>query len=120
MATPRPLRATVVAIVVLTSGLLAGCVSSDVPEVPAGDTELSLGRDVWSGQCVACHGSDGAGGRGDRLNRGLVLDRYPDPATQLELIRNGVRAMPAFGGRLSDEELAAVVRYTREVIAVQE
>lgn len=91
------------------------------PEVSAGsDPALFEGRSIWIGQCASCHGADGGGGRGPKMNDGRVLERFPDAADQEALIRNGAGGMPAYAGRLSDEQITAVVRYTREVLTVAE
>ncbi len=95
----------------------AGCAAADTPEVANGDPVLEQGRDLYIRQCSSCHGSDGGGGRGTKLNEGVVLAAYPDIADQIALVSEGKNAMPAFGGRLDDAELDAVVRYTREVLA---
>jgi mono/diheme cytochrome c family protein len=95
----------------------AGCVAGVVPEAPADDPELVQGRDVYIANCVSCHGGAGAGGRGNKLNEGQVLESFPDPADQVALVTGGRQAMPAFGDRLSNEEIEAVVRFTREVLA---
>ena len=99
--------------------LVSGC-ASEAPEVPLGadgepDTELQLGRDVFASRCSNCHGSSGGGGTGPKL-AGTVEQSYPDPADQEAIIREGRRNMPSFGGTLTDAEIAAVVRYTREVL----
>lgn len=100
--------------------MLAAACSSDPPEVPLGpdgqpDQVLALGRDVYGARCANCHGSSGGGGTGPRL-AGSVVETYPDPADQAEIIRAGRNRMPAFGGTLSEEMIEAVVRYTREVL----
>ena len=76
------------------------------------DPVLSLGRDVYASRCSNCHGSSGGGGTGPRL-AGSVEDSYPDPADQALVVAEGRRNMPSFGGTLSDDEIDAVVRYTR-------
>jgi cytochrome c oxidase subunit 2 len=91
------------------------------PEVGEGaDPALSEGRSVWVAQCASCHGAAGGGGRGPKLSDGQVLDRFPDVADQIDLVLNGRGAMPSYAGRLSDEQIESVVRYTREVLAVVE
>ncbi len=97
---------------------VAGACAS-LPEVPVGpdgtvDPVLVEGRRIFGGTCSGCHGSDGSGGRGPDLRD--VVARYPDPAAQLEVVSAGRDRMPGFGGSLSDAELEAVVRYTREVL----
>lgn len=104
---------------VLVLAIASGC-ASDPPEVPLGpdgrpDATLALGRDVFGARCANCHGSAGGGGTGPRL-AGTVTETYPDPADQEEVIRDGRNSMPSFGGSLSDAEIDAVVRYTREVL----
>lgn len=93
--------------------MLAACLG-DVPEVSASDPVLVQGRDVYSRNCVGCHGATGQGGTGKKLNEGIVVAEYPDPADQFAIIANGNNQMPAFTGKLSDEEIDAVVRFTRE------
>lgn len=100
---------------------LAAACGGTAPEVGEGaDPALSEGRSVWVAQCASCHGAAGGGGRGPKLSDGQVLDRFPDVADQIDLVLNGRGAMPSYAGRLSDEQIESVVRYTREVLAVVE
>jgi mono/diheme cytochrome c family protein len=106
---------------IVATALFAGC-SSGAPEVPLGpdgkpDQELTVGRDVWSQRCVSCHGKDGGGNSGPKLGGGKVVEVFPDPADERQLIADGKGSMPAFSGELSESELKAVVRYTREVLS---
>jgi mono/diheme cytochrome c family protein len=71
---------------------------------------------VYEDQCARCHDADGSGGAGPALNDGAVAEEFPEPAGQRAVIAEGVGGMPAFGDRLSDAEIDAVVRYTREVL----
>ncbi len=101
--------------------LFAGACSSSPPEVPAGpdgdkDPVLVLGRDVFGARCVNCHGADGGGGIGPPL-RGAVVDTFPDPEDQAAVVRDGRNSMPSFTGTLSEAQIDAVVRYTREVLS---
>lgn len=98
------------------TAVLAGCVGDEVPEVSADDAQLVTGREVYARNCVACHGAAGQGGTGPKLSDGVVIDRYPDVADHVGIIVNGKNQMPAYGGKLSDEEIEAVVRYNREVL----
>ena len=101
---------------VLMSMLVTGCAGDDVPEVSADDAELVTGRDVYARNCVACHGAAGQGGTGPKLSEGVVIERYPDVHDHIDIIANGRNQMPAYGGKLTDEEIEAVVRYNREVL----
>lgn len=100
---------------------VGACAADDVPEVPVGpdgypDRELVAGRQVYIDRCANCHGNDGGGGRGTKLSDGRMVTQYPDVDDQAEVVADGVRSMPAFVGVLDPEEIAAVVRYTREVL----
>lgn len=101
--------------------LLAVSCGGTAPEVSAGsDPELFDGRSIWIGQCASCHGAAGGGGRGPKMDDGRVLERFPNADDQAALIRDGRGGMPAYAGRLTDEQIDAVVRYTREVLTVAE
>ena len=73
------------------------------------------GGAVYGNSCAGCHGGDGSGGIGPRL-AGRVVTKFPEPAAQVAVVTNGRRGMPAFEARLSAEEIAAVVEYTRSVL----
>ncbi len=112
------LRPPVVA--VMSVALFIGACASAPPEVPVGpdgepDPVLVSGREVYAARCSSCHGSAGDGGSGPRL-AGVVADVFPDPGDQALVIREGRDNMPGFDSRLSDDQIDAVVRYTREVL----
>lgn len=99
--------------------LLAGACAGSPPPVPGADSGtadpvLVEGRGVWARSCSSCHAPDGSGGRGPSLR--AMVERFPDSIDQMALVTEGRRGMPAFGGRYSDAEILAVVRYTREVL----
>ncbi len=94
---------------------LTGCVG-EPPEVTVDDPELVAGRSVYASSCASCHGSSGGGGSGTRLADGAVVEAYPDIGDQITLVREGRGRMPSYGGRLSEDQIRAVVRYTREVL----
>ncbi len=96
--------------------VLASACSGAVVVAPSDDPELLSGQDVYTRNCASCHGSSGAGRRGVRLNDGAVLNSFPDIADQIKLVSEGRGTMPAYGARLSEEDIVAVVRYTREVL----
>lgn len=100
--------------------MLSAC-GGVAPEVSEGsDPVLFEGRSIWVGQCASCHGAAGGGGRGPSLADGRALDRFPEIASQNALVLNGRGGMPSFVGRLSEEQVTAVNRYTREVLTVAE
>lgn len=108
-------------LLVLCLFLGAGCAVGASPEVPVGadgvaDPVLVSGRQVYSSRCASCHDADGSGSRGPNITGARVTERYPNVADQIDVIVNGRGGMPSFGNSLSDDEIDAVVRYTREVL----
>lgn len=79
------------------------------------DPVLAQGQRVYLANCASCHGTDGEGGTAPRL---IGIAKTMDVAKQTGIVSNGVNGsrMPAWKGQLTDEEIAAVVRYTREYL----
>lgn len=89
-------------------GLPAGT-SADGSAVPAGPD----GAAIFDQRCSMCHGGDGGGGIGPALADGRMVTRYPDVADEIAVVNGGRGEMPKFGDRLTPEEIAAVVEFTR-------
>lgn len=75
-----------------------------------------LGRKVFTQiaqpPCLACHTLKAAGAEG---TVGPSLDELkPDLERALQAVRNGVGIMPAFGDKLTAEQIEAVARYVAE------
>lgn len=102
--------------------LAAGCGAGSSPEVEEGpdgtpDPVLVAGRAIFVDRCSSCHDADGSGtGDGPRLNRGRVLEAYPEPGDAAAVVSEGRNRMPAFGGLLTAGEVDAVLRYINEVL----
>jgi mono/diheme cytochrome c family protein len=106
--------------VVITIVLLFTNSPTPPPAVAAEVVEAAGGVDgaeIYGNSCAGCHGGDGSGGLGPRLAGGRVVANFPDPAAQVIVVTEGRRGMPAFGSRLTPEEIDAVVEYTRTVLA---
>ena len=106
--------------VIVTVVLLFANQPEQAPAAPVEAVEAAGGIDgaaVFADNCAACHGGDGSGGIGPRLAGGRVVTVYPDPADQIAVVTTGRGGMPAFGDKLTDDEIAAVVDYTRTVLA---
>ncbi len=71
------------------------------------------GAEIFAARCAGCHGRDGGGGIGPQLSDGKVVDAYPDAADEATVVTDGQGRMPAFGGRLTPQEIDQVVAYTR-------
>ncbi len=111
-----PGRAIVAVAMAVVAALVLGACVGDPPEVTIDDPVLEQGRDIYRINCASCHGVSGDGGVGLKLSEGTVADRFPVIEDQIDLVTNGRDAMPAYVDRLSEEEIDAVVRYTREVL----
>lgn len=88
------------------------------PGTPTTQVEAAGGIDggaIYGQSCAGCHGGDGSGGIGPRL-AGTMVAKYPDPADQIAVVTDGRRGMPSFESRLSTEEIAAIVEFTRTVL----
>lgn len=85
---------------------------------PAATVDAAGGVDsgeLYGSGCAGCHGGDGSGGIGPRL-LGRVVEQFPDPAAQIAVVTDGRRGMPAFATRLTEDEIAAIVEYTRTLL----
>lgn len=100
---------------VLGASVVIGAACASGPARPS-DAVLGKGYDVYTARCASCHGVNGDGGIGPQM-KGVTSRLSVDKHT--EAVRNGRSGtgMPAFGGQLTDEEIQAVVRYEREVLA---
>src|SRR5262245_59651031 len=77
------------------------------------------GDAVFKGRCTGCHGSDGKG------NSAIGTPDFTSPKTQsrlsdadmIDTIHNGRKGtiMPAWKGKLSDEEITAVAAFVRSL-----
>ncbi len=77
------------------------------------DDMFARGEEVYNRSCAACHGVDGKGGVGPAMV-GSAVTTGP-MQNHVDVIVNGVSGtmMQAFGGQLSELDLAAVVTYER-------
>lgn len=76
--------------------------------------DLTVGAEVYSDICAACHGPEGQGGIGATLVG--VTDRISVTETH-STVTDGKGKMPAWGNRLEPDEVDAVVAYVREQFA---
>ena len=121
------IRARIVPLLAVAA--LAGCGGDDGDEngggngqpeqtpqqvVAAGDP--AAGEEVFAQNCAACHGDDGGGGTGPAL---AGQEEYTNPDVVVPQIRDGGGGMPAFGGRLSEQELADVSAFVVKELAAE-
>jgi len=97
----------------VSGALLCGAAGIAVPPALAGDREA--GEKVFAANCAACH----AGGQNvimpEKTLEKDALDTYlyggRTEAAVIKQVTNGKNAMPAFGGRLGEENIANVASY---------
>jgi mono/diheme cytochrome c family protein len=78
------------------------------------DESLALGSSIFQANCVACHGEDGTGkvlGAADFSDLRLMASRAPRDFYLT--LTQGRGSMPAWQGRLSQDERWAVIDYLR-------
>lgn len=76
------------------------------------------GADTYKAKCMMCHSADGSGSSPAGKSMGAIPFSSPAlvKASNADLIAattNGKRKMPAYKGKLTDPQIAAVVAYVR-------
>lgn len=87
----------------------------DIP-VPTTEESIALGGQLFAANCSRCHGPEGQGTpRAPSLNVKSFLTDTNDQA-MLQIITSGVpgTAMPAWGDRMADAEIQAIVGFIRQ------
>jgi glucose/arabinose dehydrogenase len=82
------------------------------PAAPAGPA--LPGAQTFSDNCQSCHGTTLTGGRGPSLFAESLLSSHSDGALR-QTIKAGIAnsEMPAFAGRLNDDDISQVIAYLR-------
>lgn len=71
------------------------------------------GQDIYTAKCASCHKADGKGGGPFPGLAGNKDVTAKDPAAALGIVVHGKGLMPAYKGKLSNAEIAAVMTYIR-------
>lgn len=93
----------------------SGAIPAPDQPVPVTAESLQLGQDLYAQSCARCHGADGQGTpRAPSLNVKGYLAETNDAALQ-QIITLGVpgTSMPAWGDRMTDAEIQAIVGFMR-------
>jgi len=77
--------------------------------------ELS-GQEIFAARCSRCHGDNGEGGKGPNLTTAKKKAKWngSDAAIVKQVTKGGL-IMPAFGNKLSAEQIKSVASYVREL-----
>jgi len=105
-------------VVALAVASLVACGSDDYSgiappgsDAPAG--EAGEGAATFRANCASCHAADGSGGHGPKIGDGTAAGHLTVEQMRA-LVANGRGSMPGFAGRLTAEEIAAVVAFVRD------
>jgi quinohemoprotein ethanol dehydrogenase len=75
------------------------------------DITTATGENIYIGNCLACHGNQGAGGH----NGPNLQDSAMDLEAIIHQVENGGGGMPAFKDTLSKDEIKAVSEYVKSL-----
>eukprot|EP00631_Chrysoreinhardia_giraudii_P005199 CAMPEP_0197414212 /NCGR_PEP_ID=MMETSP1170-20131217/971_1 /TAXON_ID=54406 /ORGANISM="Sarcinochrysis sp, Strain CCMP770" /LENGTH=143 /DNA_ID=CAMNT_0042940905 /DNA_START=138 /DNA_END=569 /DNA_ORIENTATION=+ len=97
----------------MAAAALAGVAIFSPMAASAGDA--GNGATIFAGNCAACHAGGNNVIQTEKTLRKEALDSYLEggrkESSVVYQVTNGKNAMPAFGGRLSDDEIADVAAY---------
>lgn len=94
------------------AGSLAFVLVFAAAALPLQKNTLPDGRAVFEDKCARCHGKDGT--KGLLGARNLQISTLPD-AELLQVVTKGRRIMPAWGNKLSVQELQLVLNYVKQL-----
>ncbi|KAH8076787.1 cytochrome C oxidase, cbb3-type, subunit III [Aureococcus anophagefferens] len=84
-------------------------------EATRSEGDVESGATIFAGNCAACHAGGNNVIAAEKTLRKEALDSYlaggRKESSVVTQVTNGKNAMPAFGGRLSDEEIGDVAAY---------
>lgn len=89
----------------------------ETPEIDMSPEAVAQGQWLFDLMCTQCHGTGGYGSpMAPALNNKTFLSETPDAAIQ-RIISGGVpgTVMPAWGGRLTEADIAAITAYLRSL-----
>lgn len=89
------------------------------PRIDMSPAAVAAGKQLFTFACANCHGADANGSRmAPALNDRTFLSQTNDAAIQ-QIIAGGVAGtmMPAWGGRLTEADIAAITAYLRSLEA---
>ena len=83
--------------------------SDSAPDPGTGEEAAVIdAASLFSMRCSGCHGAERQGANGPALLPGVLTK---DPAAYVNTITNGSGPMPAWGSRLSEDEINALVEF---------
>jgi len=95
-----------VLLALLACSLIAVCTSSAVAQDAAG---------TYKAKCAMCHGPDGKGGKMGTRDFASPEVKAETDAQLADIVTKGKGKMPAYGGKLKDDEIKGLVTYVRSL-----
>ena len=82
--------------------------------------QAQKGQAIFQEQCIGCHGADGKAqtDMGRKVHAADLTSGAVQGQSDVKLekiVKGGKEKMPAFDGKLSDEEIRSVVAYVRQI-----
>ncbi len=78
----------------------------------------NAGADTYKAKCAMCHGADGLAGT--PAGKALKAPSFKEPsivsapdAQLIAIVKSGKNKMPSYAGKLTDDQIKAVVKYIR-------
>ena len=102
-------------------------VATAVLVAPAFGADFSIGKSIYGDKCVKCHGEKGRGDGRKAADLEKKPTDYTDKAKMAKFtdedlkkaVKEGKKPMPAFGKKLSDEDINGVVAYIRTFVGAR-
>jgi cytochrome c6 len=97
------------------------CLALLLGAAPSFAADAAHGGQIFSANCAACHMGGGNVVNAERTLKAEALESYlanyssGHEAAIATQVTNGKNAMPAFGGKLSDSDIADVAAYVEEM-----
>ena len=93
----------------------AASLASALTVAPVFAADLDAGAQVFAGNCAACHAGGNNVIQNEKTLRKEALEQYLEGGLKessiIYQVTNGKNAMPAFGGRLDEDEIKNVAAY---------
>ncbi|CAL5220926.1 g3023 [Coccomyxa viridis] len=97
------------------AAMIVGGLAWAAVTLSASAADLSAGEDVFTGNCAACHSGGGNVIEAGKTLQKDAISQYLDgglsEAAIIKQVQNGKNAMPAWSGRLSEDEINDVAAY---------
>src|ERR1044072_6824090 len=115
LSLPMNLKSVICPLVIV---LLAGYVANSFQRSPLSPGKAKEAKRLFNQKCIKCHGKDGAGSNYGAIVGATNLtdsewQQRVDDKRLVNSIKHGRGQMPAFGEKITDDQIASLVMYVR-------